>query len=126
MIMNNSAQYKPRYARSKKPASLLQAYKQWIIIGCAAALLIISVIYAISAFNASKNIQATAPAVEATYILSDFEGRLAIYRSGEPVPIEVFDVVVENLPITDQELLSEGLETNSKKQLLLWIEDYAC
>lgn len=60
-----------------------------------------------------------------SYTLSEFNGKLAVFKNGETEPIEVYDVFIENLPEQDRQLLvAKSLTTTSKKQLLLWIEDY--
>lgn len=59
------------------------------------------------------------------YILTEYNGKLAVFHEGNSDPIEIFDITLDSLPQQDQELLTKGLKTSSKKELLLWIEDYS-
>ena len=58
------------------------------------------------------------------YLLSSYEGKLAVYRSQETDPFMVFQVYLHNLPEQDQKALKEGLEVEDYRELDRLIEDY--
>ena len=94
-----------------------------------AILLLISVVISIPD-NTEENDILNYPAQQVggagtSYTLSQFEGKLAVFKDNDSNPVEVFDVFIENLPQQDRQLLYTGrLVTTSEQQLLLWIEDY--
>lgn len=45
-----------------------------------------------------------------SYILGEYQGKLAVYRRDESEPFMVFQVYLHNLPEQDQEILAQGLE----------------
>lgn len=61
---------------------------------------------------------------EKYYILTDYEGRLAIFENGDPYPLEQLDVFVEELPERDITRIKQGIRTKSLEQALSYAEDY--
>ncbi len=49
---------------------------------------------------------------EDIYILSDYHGRIALYKDGNHTPIKVFNVFTASLPERDIELIMAGLRVN--------------
>lgn len=101
--------------------------RQFTIIACAMAILLGSIVFAVvrSGNNSARpKVEAHVVSQEICYVLRDYDGKLAVFHKEGLEPVEVFDVFVESLPEMDREILRNGLETTSKKQLLLWIEDY--
>ena len=58
------------------------------------------------------------------YELKEYEGNLAIFKSGMPSPIRITSTSIEGLPIKDQELLRSGIEASSEEELNMLLEDY--
>ena len=59
-----------------------------------------------------------------TFLLGVHDGYIALWRSGEPEPAEVFPYRVEYLPEADRKMLEEGIKITSMKQLNQFMEDY--
>lgn len=76
-----------------------------------------------------KNAKASSAAEEISetqrviYILSDYHGRIALFRDNNEIPIKVYDVFTDSLPQTDRDLIKNGIEVNYN-QLPEIIEDY--
>ena len=58
------------------------------------------------------------------YVLKDYDGRLAVFKSGLDKPEMVFDVFVKNLPQYDQTALQKGIAAKDIEELNRLIEDY--
>lgn len=58
------------------------------------------------------------------YILSEYEGKLAIYKNGENMPISVYETYLSSLPEKDKELIEKGIIIESTEELQSLIEDY--
>ena len=58
------------------------------------------------------------------YILKSYEGKLAVFLPGEPVPQKVFDVWLSSLPQYDRGQLELGIPVESYPELVQRIEDY--
>lgn len=59
-----------------------------------------------------------------TYIISGYDGKIAVFRKSSTKPLFVSDVYISSLPQTDKEMLKNGIEVNTKKELQRLIEDY--
>ncbi len=46
---------------------------------------------------------------EELYILSDYHGRIALFKAGNGTPIKVFDVFTSSLPQKDVDLIKSGI-----------------
>lgn len=58
------------------------------------------------------------------YIISEYNGKIAVFKKSSSEPLYVSDVYVSSLPQADTEILKKGIEVNTKKQLNRLIEDY--
>ncbi len=52
------------------------------------------------------------------------DGYIALWKTGEKEPVQVFPYQVSSLPPADQERLREGIVIESKEELISLIEDY--
>lgn len=95
------------------------------IIGCALILAVSLILPSISVNNRPETNAEQTAAADTSYTLGEFDGKLAVFKTGNAEPIEIYDIYIANLPEPDRKLLIEkSLTTSSKGQLLLWIEDY--
>lgn len=62
---------------------------------------------------------------EGDYELRDWEGQLAVFCPGEPLPRMVLEVYTCTLPPYDQELLQQGIQVSGYQELLARLEDYS-
>ncbi|MBQ2774369.1 MAG: hypothetical protein IJF40_00575 [Clostridia bacterium] len=60
----------------------------------------------------------------AQYVMRDYNGRVAVFRSGEASPDEVFDIFTSSLPKEEYERLMGGIAIQDDKELQKLIEAY--
>ncbi|WP_197068308.1 BofC C-terminal domain-containing protein [Candidatus Soleaferrea massiliensis] len=58
------------------------------------------------------------------YVLKDYDGRLAVFKSNQQKPEIVFNVYTSNLPQYDQDSLQKGVAAKDIQELNRLIEDY--
>ena len=56
--------------------------------------------------------------------LGIWEGRLALYSSSEPDPLEVYDIWLASLPPQEQQRLAAGITVPDEKTLTALLTDY--
>ncbi len=59
-----------------------------------------------------------------TYILRDYDGRLAVFSFDSDQPEEILDIFTGSLPEYDQEQLKKGVSVYSPEHLESLIQDY--
>jgi len=78
--------------------------------------------------NSSAQIRNTASAQEVSlsphYLLRVYDKRVAAFYSDSTTPFFISDVYVSELPKKDRQLLIQGLQVNSRKELDRLLEDY--
>ena len=58
------------------------------------------------------------------YTVTEYQGKIAVFKNSDTVPIDVYDSYVSVLPQHDRELLKNGIHTESTSELQKIIEDY--
>lgn len=58
------------------------------------------------------------------YVLGNCKGYVALWKDGNPDPIQVFPCPVDSLPEEDQFQLQEGIRARSELELNQILEDY--
>lgn len=58
------------------------------------------------------------------YILTEYDGRLAVFIDGENTPVTVYNTYTDTLPQQDKELIQKGIRVESTEKLQRLIEDY--
>lgn len=71
-----------------------------------------------------SGITAQLPQKKPRYLLSQYEGKLAVYIIGKTDPELVFDRYLHYLPDVDRMKLEQGIEVADYSELLRLIEDY--
>lgn len=66
----------------------------------------------------------TSEAVKTQYILSEFNGKLAIFQTNNNIPLEVLDVRIDSLPERDIEKIKNGITANTLNEIFALAEDY--
>ncbi len=56
--------------------------------------------------------------------LGEYEGNLAVFKSGNPIPIKITSTMINELPDTDQQLLKQGIEASCEEEINILLEDY--
>lgn len=88
--------------------------------------LLISVIISasLSAATANSNSEIINPPQPVTYIVKDYNGKIAVFENGSDTPFRITDTYTKNLPQEDKMLLSEGIYIDNDKDLALLLADY--
>ena len=71
-----------------------------------------------------KNIHMTALLLLPGFLLGIHEGRVALWRDGEPRPEQIYDIRADTLPPADQLLLRRGIAVESTEELWTILENY--
>ena len=58
------------------------------------------------------------------YTIKDYKGRIAIFKYGKELPLEIYEIYTDTLPITDSMKIQEGINFRDEKELQKAIEDY--
>ena len=58
------------------------------------------------------------------YTITEYQGKIAVFKNSDTIPIDVYDAYVSVLPKHDRELLEEGIRTESTSELQKIIEEY--
>ena len=77
-----------------------------------------------SVTGAETNVSPTQQPEQAAYMLGEYQGRIASYRTGSTEPMEVFDVYLDSLPTVNQQELLHGIPAQTIQELQRLIEDY--
>lgn len=62
--------------------------------------------------------------VSSGYILTEFNGKLSVFESGQNTPITILDVVVETLPERDIESIKKGINCKTFAEAMQRAEDF--
>ncbi len=85
-----------------------------------------SLIFSVTTLNnakaTSKNVKSS-EAYEKTYILKDYNGRIALFEKGSTEPIEVYDIFTQSLPEKDIKIIKDGITVN-QADIQLILEEY--
>ena len=58
------------------------------------------------------------------YVLSVFDGRIAVFEAGKDAPVRLTDTRIASLPQTEAERLKKGIRASDEEELQSLIEDY--
>ena len=58
------------------------------------------------------------------YTLGEYDGKLALFKRGYSMPVEIYDVYLSSLPVSEQGKIKEGISAESDDEILKIIEDY--
>ncbi len=62
--------------------------------------------------------------VAALYTITDYNGKIALFKRGYSMPVEIFDVNTNSLPQSDRELIIMGVTAYSDEEAQRLVEDY--
>lgn len=62
--------------------------------------------------------------VQHLYTLTEYGGRIALYKKGFSMPVEIYDINISSLPLSDRELIKNGINAESDDEIQKVIEDY--
>lgn len=58
------------------------------------------------------------------YTVTEYQGKIAVFRNTDTIPFDVYETYIENLPEHDRQLLKEGIRADTPGELQKIIEDY--
>lgn len=58
------------------------------------------------------------------YTVTEYQGKIAVFKNTDTIPLEVYDTYIEYLPEHDRLLLKDGIRATSLGELQKIIEDY--
>jgi len=58
------------------------------------------------------------------YTVTEYQGKIAVFKNSDTIPLEVYDSYVSHLPEHDRQLLKDGLRADNTVELQKIIEDY--
>lgn len=58
------------------------------------------------------------------YIVTEYQGKIAVFKNTDTIPLDVYNIYIEYLPDHDRRLLAEGIRADSPGELQKIIEDY--
>lgn len=62
--------------------------------------------------------------VAALYTITDYNGKIALFKRGYSMLVEIFDVNTNSLPQSDRELIIVGVTAYSDEEAQKLVEDY--
>lgn len=69
--------------------------------------------------------QPTPAGKEVTFVVGEFDGRLAVFEQGNPQPVEWYEEVwISSFPKEEQRRLKVGITANTSAELAAVLEDY--
>ncbi len=58
------------------------------------------------------------------YTVTEYQGKIAVFKNTDTIPLEVYDTYIEYLPEHDRLLLKDGIRADSPGELQKILEDY--
>lgn len=62
--------------------------------------------------------------VSPKYTLSEYKGKVALYKSGYAMPVEIYDIYVDSLPDEEKTKVEEGIDAQTDEEIIKIIEAY--
>ncbi len=96
------------------------------IIATAVFLILAVLITFISVTAKSGNIaeEKTSEVESALYTLSEYKGKIALYKRGYAMPVEIYEVYISSLPEGEQQKVKDGIEAYTDSEIIKIIEAY--
>jgi len=105
----------------------LQKILKRCILGVLCALMLVVLVAALALQAGDGDTHAATEVQQAAtpkYVFSQYEGRLALYERGYTMPVEIYDVYLQNFPPDEQERLTAGIPAETDEEIQKIIEDY--
>lgn len=97
------------------------------IIGVGLAVFILILSISVFLYALGNNIGAAQPKtdepVSYSYLIKEYNGNIAVFKTGEDTPDQIYEVPVETLPAADIQNLQSGIQVYNEQQLQTLIED---
>ncbi len=99
--------------------------KHFVIITLIVILCTISVLYNLNKIKTT--VTATREITESynyQYTIKDYKGRIAVFKYGKELPLEIYEIYTDSLPKSDSNKIHSGINITDEKELEKMIEDY--
>jgi hypothetical protein len=98
-------------------------HKAYILI-ISVLIALLTVIFSVTANANSKSAVTKAADSEYLYILKDFNGKPAVFKSDNSNPVFILDIYTNELPEKDQTKIINGIKSNSLEEIISIAENY--
>lgn len=97
--------------------------------GIATASVLLLAVFVATAFSLGAKYEKVTPPPETTshlplYTLSQYDGKLALFKRGYSMPVEIYEVYLSSLPQDEQSKIKSGISAQTDEEILKIIEDY--
>ena len=97
--------------------------------GIVATSVLLLTVFAVAAFSLGAKYGKATPPPETTstsplYTLSQYDGKLALFKRGYSMPVEIYEVYLSSLPQDEQNKIKSGISAQTDEEILKIIEDY--
>lgn len=97
--------------------------------GIATASVLLLAVFVATAFSLGAKYEKATPPPETTspsplYTLSQYDGKLALFKRGYSMPVEIYEVYLSSLPQDEQSKIKSGISAQTDEEILKIIEDY--
>lgn len=96
----------------------------WLVVFVVIAITVLGVLFVTLDKDIDEKVVENPYLMEDYYTLSEYKGKIAVFKNQESVPIEIYDVYVTTLPQHDRILLEKGIHIETSEELQKLIEDY--
>ena len=96
----------------------------WLVVFAVLSITILGVLFATLDKDINEKVVENPYLMEDYYTLSEYKGKIAVFKNQESVPIDIYDVYITTLPQNDRTLLEKGIHIETPEELQRLIEDY--
>ena len=96
----------------------------WLVVFVVIAITVLGVLFVTLDKDIDEKVVENPYLMEDYYTLSEYKGKIAVFKNQESVPIDIYDVYVTTLPQHDRTLLEKGIHIETSEELQKLIEDY--
>ncbi|MBR5201979.1 MAG: BofC C-terminal domain-containing protein [Clostridia bacterium] len=96
----------------------------WLVVFAVITITVLGVLFVTLDKDVSEKVIENPYFAEDYYILSEYNGKIAVFKNQERIPIDIYDIYVTTLPQHDRVLLENGIRIETPDELQKLIEDY--
>ena len=91
---------------------------------CALVILGLSAVFSLNAGETPTAANEVTETAVPKYTFSQYQGQLAFFERGFAMPVEIYDVYLEMLPVEEQQRVINGIPAQTDEEIQKIIEDY--
>lgn len=96
----------------------------WLVVFAVLTITVLGVLFVTLDKDINEKVIENPYLIDDYYTLSEYKGKIAVFRNQESIPIDIYDVYVSTLPQHDRTLLEKGIHIETPEELQKLIEDY--